>query len=91
METAQDMACFQTGIDRLQEWADKWQMAFNVDKCHILHMGEKNKKFKYQLGGVTWKQREGEEGKWVKSRTRRRKKNKIKKKVGGACKHAWTN
>ena len=51
VETAQDQACFQTGMDRLQEWADKWQMAFNVDKCHMLHMGAKNKKFKYQLGG----------------------------------------
>ena len=51
VETAQDMACFQTGIDKLQEWADKWQMAFNADKCHILHMGEQNRKFKYQLGG----------------------------------------
>ena len=51
VETAQDRACFQTGIDQLQEWAQKWQMAFNSDKCHILHMGEQNQKFKYQLGG----------------------------------------
>ena len=51
METAQDRACFQTGIDKLQEWAQKWQMAFNSDKCHILHMGKQNQKFKYQLGG----------------------------------------
>ena len=26
-------------------------MAFNVDKRHILHIGEHNKEFKYQLGG----------------------------------------
>ena len=51
VETAQDRACFQEGIDKLQEWAQKWQMAFNSDKCHILHMGEHNQKFKYQLGG----------------------------------------
>ena len=53
VETAQDRACFQEGIDKLQEWAQKWQMAFNSDKCHILHMGEHNQKFKYQLGGRT--------------------------------------
>ena len=51
VETAQDRACFQEGIDKLQEWAQKWQMAFNSDKCHILHMGEHNQKFKYQLEG----------------------------------------
>jgi hypothetical protein len=31
VETAQDRACFQAGIDRFQEWAQKWQMAFNSD------------------------------------------------------------
>ena len=51
MGTAQDRACFQEGIEKLQEWAQKWQMAFNTDKCHILHMGEHNQNFKYQLGG----------------------------------------
>ena len=51
VQTAQDSACFQTGIDRLQDWADKWQLAFNVDKCHILDMEEHNRGFKFQLGG----------------------------------------
>ena len=54
VKSAQDRACFQEGIDKLQEWAHKWQMAFNSDKCHIMHMGEHNQKFKYQLGGRTW-------------------------------------
>ena len=55
VKSAQDRACFQEGIDKLQEWAQKWQMAFNSDKCHIIHMGEHNQKFKYQLGGRTWR------------------------------------
>ena len=51
VQTAQDSACFQTGIDRLQDWADKWQLAFNADKCHILDMEEHNRRFKFQWGG----------------------------------------
>ena len=42
-------------VGRLIPFCDsvqKLQMAFNSDKCHILHIGEQNQNFKYQLGGV---------------------------------------
>ena len=51
VESAEDRANFQTGLDALQQWADTWQMSYNVDKCHILHVGKKNKKYEYRLGG----------------------------------------
>ena len=28
-------------------------MKYNVDKCHILHLGKDNMKYEYQLGGMT--------------------------------------
>lgn len=33
------------------EWSKKWQMEFNVDKCHIMHIGQRNKHYKYSMGG----------------------------------------
>ena len=53
VESAEDRACFQAGLDSLQAWADTWQMQYNVDKCHILHVGKNNRRHEYQLGGVT--------------------------------------
>ena len=39
------------GLDSLQAWADTWQMQYNVDKCHILHVGKNNLRHEYRLGG----------------------------------------
>ena len=43
---------FQQGLDNLMEWANTWQMEFNKDKCQILHLGKKNSKQEYTMGGV---------------------------------------
>ena len=47
-----------TGRDVLQqdlanvlEWAKKWKMEFNVDKCKIMHIGNKNPKYNYNMDG----------------------------------------
>ena len=29
----------QTNINKLMEWADKWQMDFNTSKSKVLHVG----------------------------------------------------
>ena len=29
---------------------NRWQMEFNVDKCHIMHIGSGNQEFKYYMG-----------------------------------------
>ena len=48
----EDARRFQQVIDRLCEWAEKWEMAFNVAKCKILHFGRKNPKYEYTMRGV---------------------------------------
>ena len=47
-ETGQEE--FQEGINNLYKWAQDWQMEFNVDKCHIMHIGPNNKEFTYKMG-----------------------------------------
>ncbi|XP_059822785.1 uncharacterized protein LOC132392642 [Hypanus sabinus] len=42
----------QGDLDRLSEWANVWQMQFNVDKCEVIHFGGKNRKADYYLNGV---------------------------------------
>ena len=37
-----DALGMQEDLDRLVEWADKWQMQFNVSKCKVMHVGKKN-------------------------------------------------
>ena len=34
------------------EWSKLWQMEFNKDKCHILHLGKKNSKYEYNMCDV---------------------------------------
>ena len=46
----------QKDLDNLQEWADKWKMSFNVDKCKIMHLGYDNGKHEYNLNGITLKE-----------------------------------
>ena len=39
VESQEQQAELQKTIDRLVEWSGEWQMLFNSDKCHILHLG----------------------------------------------------
>jgi len=41
----------QDDLDRLMEWADKWQMKFNVSKCKVMHVGLTNPRFLYTMRG----------------------------------------
>jgi len=36
-------------LHSLVEWSDKWQMAFNTEKCKMMHLGKQNKKFDYYM------------------------------------------
>ena len=47
-----DRVAFQQGIDSLHRWSEKWQMPFNDDKCHVLHVGRTNAKYQYNMGGI---------------------------------------
>ena len=39
----------QEDINILSRWADDMQMSYNVDKCHTLHLGNRNQKHTYFL------------------------------------------
>jgi len=41
--------CMQADLDRLVEWADKWQMQFIVSKCNVMHVGHANPRFLYTM------------------------------------------
>ena len=49
MNCEEDAMRLQGDLDRLCEWADAWQMQFNVDKCEVIHFGGNNRKAEYYL------------------------------------------
>ena len=52
IKNLRDSQQLQSIIDNLSEWAKKWQMYFNVDKCKILHVGRQNPRFSYFKSGA---------------------------------------
>ncbi|CAJ0920497.1 unnamed protein product [Ranitomeya imitator] len=38
-------------LDKLETWAERWQMRFNNDKCKVIHMGRRNQCHHYTLNG----------------------------------------
>ena len=48
----------QEQIDSLVQWAEIWQMSFNLDKCVVMHLGHRNSGHEYHINGgtlgVTW-------------------------------------
>ena len=69
VETQEDADELQKDIDRLCEWARKWKMTFNREKCKILHVGRGNQMFEYKMDGVKLKPTEEEKdlGVWIES------------------------
>ena len=41
----------QDDLDKLTEWANKWQMSFNTNKSKVVHVGRTNQKFSYVMNG----------------------------------------
>ena len=39
----------QEDISKLVEWSNKWQMSFNVDKCHVMYIGQNNMQRNYTM------------------------------------------
>jgi hypothetical protein len=39
----------QDDINRLSDWAEKWQLNFNSSKCKVLHIGRTNQQFTYTM------------------------------------------
>jgi hypothetical protein len=46
---ADDCRKIQEDLNKLSDWSEKWQMSFNVEKCKVMHIGDKNPHFKYQI------------------------------------------
>ena len=42
----------QEALDNLFAWSEEWQMLFNADKCHIIHLGRTNPNFPYSINGT---------------------------------------
>ena len=47
----EDAAELQETLTKLCEWARTWGMAFNVAKCHVMHLGHHNPKSEYLMDG----------------------------------------
>ena len=42
----------QKDLSTIAEWAKKWKMEFNVDKCKIMHLGNQNPNHTYTMDGI---------------------------------------
>ena len=52
------MEILRNDLKQLYKWSEDWQMLFNLDKCVVVHMG--NKRCLYELGGQKFKSVEQE-------------------------------
>ncbi len=50
LEQSQEL---QRDLTRLVDWAQKWDMQFNIDKCKVMHIGTKNSGVEYTMDGKT--------------------------------------
>ncbi len=48
LEQSQEL---QRDLNRLVDWAQKWDMQFNVDKCKVIHIWTKNSGVEYTMDG----------------------------------------
>jgi Reverse transcriptase (RNA-dependent DNA polymerase)/Endonuclease-reverse transcriptase len=47
-----DRQLLQETVDKLGQWAAKWGMSFNKNKCKIMHVGNGNPKYEYYMQGT---------------------------------------
>ena len=52
-DTVENCQSLQTDLNKISEWAKKWGMDFNLNKCNSLHIGCKNVNFTYIMDGVS--------------------------------------
>ena len=45
----EDIIELQEDINKLEDWANKWKMKFNVDKCAVIHIGHNNTNGNYTM------------------------------------------
>ena len=49
IKSQNDSEILQRDLEKLEKWADEWQMEFNVDKCSVIHLGKSNPCTEYTL------------------------------------------
>ena len=54
--TDDDIKTMQDDIDQLQDWAERWQMRYNADKCAVMHFGHLNQHHTYHMGDTELKE-----------------------------------
>ena len=42
----------QSDLNTLVDWSKTWQMNFNLEKCHVLHVGNSNPQINYMMDNV---------------------------------------
>ena len=52
INSERDIEVLQGELNRMYEWADRWQMEFNINKCSRLHVGRHNAESRYTLNDV---------------------------------------
>ena len=49
VENIEQKLILQRDLYNLMDWADKWQLRFNADKCHVVHLGFNNNHYTYYM------------------------------------------
>ncbi|CAM5122732.1 unnamed protein product [Eretmochelys imbricata] len=52
VKTKADCEELQKDLKKLSDWATKWRMKFNVDKCKVMHIGKNNANYTYNMMGT---------------------------------------
>jgi hypothetical protein len=60
VRSQEEAKVLQECLDELHKWSLTWGMEFNAEKCKIMHLGRANKKFQYEMGGVSLSETEEE-------------------------------
>lgn len=47
----EDRIKLQEALNKLMDWAAKWNMEFNLEKCKVMHTGTKNPAHEYEMAG----------------------------------------
>ncbi len=46
-----DRQSLQDNLNKISAWSARWEMPFNIKKCHILQIGTRNIKYDYEMSG----------------------------------------
>ena len=52
IDSEESWRSLQDALDSLCNWAERWEMKFNVEKCHVLHLGRTNERRIYSMNGT---------------------------------------